>query len=225
MTAMTLYSGPLSMFGAKVHIAALEKALPCSVVMVPFTMEHRYEPKHPEVLRINPKHQVPVLVHGAVEIFDSTQIFEYFEHLRPHPPLWPADPAARAGARLLELKSDEVFFPPVIRLMGLQDRLADSAAQDAIGQVQRYYVGMEATLNDREYLGGEYSYADIAFFMAQVFAARLGAPMSGATPRLLAWRERLLARPAVNQFMRQFAASLAQYRLRIPDFVERAAGS
>jgi glutathione S-transferase len=87
MTTMTLYSGPLSMFGAKVHIAALERALPCSVVMVPFTMEHRYEPKHPEVLRINPKHQVPVLVHGAVEIFDSTQIFEYFEHLRPHPPV------------------------------------------------------------------------------------------------------------------------------------------
>jgi len=49
--------------------------------------------------------------------FDSTQIFEYFEHIEPHPPLWPADPAARAQARLLELKSDEVFFPHVIRLM------------------------------------------------------------------------------------------------------------
>jgi len=224
MTSMTLYSGPLSMFGAKVHIASLEKALPCSVVMVPFTMEHRYEPKHPEVLRINPKHQVPVLVHGAVEIFDSTQIFEYFEHLQPRPPLWPADPAARARARLLELKSDEVFFQPVIRLMGLPDRLTESAAQEAIGQVHRYYAEMEAMLQDRDYLGGEYTYADIAFFMAQIFAARLGAPMTGVTPRLLAWRERLMARPAVNQFVRQFADSLAQYQLRIPDFIERAAG-
>jgi glutathione S-transferase len=113
LQTLTLYSGPLSMYGAKAHIAALEKGLAVNLVMVPFTDDHRYEPKHPEVLRINPKRQVPVLTHGAVEIFDSTQIFEYFEHVQPRPPLWPAEPAARARARLLELKSDEVFFPVV----------------------------------------------------------------------------------------------------------------
>ena len=129
MAMMTLYSGPLSMYGAKVQIAALEKELPVDLVMVPFTDGHRYDPKHPEVLRINPKRQVPVLVHGDVEIFDSTQIFEYFEHLQPHPRLWPESPVARARARLLELKSDEVFFPHVIRLMGLQDRLAEPPAR------------------------------------------------------------------------------------------------
>ena len=51
---MTLYSGPLSMFGAKVQIAALEKALDFELVMVHYTSEG-YSPKHPEVLRINPK--------------------------------------------------------------------------------------------------------------------------------------------------------------------------
>jgi glutathione S-transferase len=216
---MTLYSGPLSMFGAKVQIAALEKAFPVNVEMVPFTMDHRYEPKHPEVLRVNPKRQVPVLIHGEVELFDSTQIFEYFEHLAPHPPLWPAQPAARARARLLELKSDEVFFPHVIRLMGLQERLDETAAQEAIAQASRYYAEVEAMLEGRDYLAGEYTYADIAFYMAQTFAARLGAPMSAATPRLLAWRERLTTRPAVHQVVRQFADSLTRFRLRIPDFI------
>ena len=222
MTSMTLYSGPLSMFGAKAQIACLEKGLPISLVMVPFTMAHRYEPKHPEVLRINPKRQVPVLVHGDVEIFDSTQIFEYLEHCRPQPALWPADPSARAGARLLELESDEVFFPLIIRLMGLQDRLDDEAAQDAIAQVQRYYAKMDALLQGRSYLAGDYTFADIAFFMAQLFAARLGAPMNTATPDLLSWRERLTARPAVNQVIRQFADTLTIYKLPIPDFIERA---
>src|SRR5258708_24768016 len=183
------------MFGAKAQIAVLEKALPCSVVMVPFTMEHRYEPKHPEVLRINPKRQVPVLTHDGVEIFDSTQIFEYFEHIQPRPPLWPAEPAARARARLLELKSDEVFFPHVIRLMGLEDRLGEPPAQEAIAQLHRYYGEMEALLAERRYLCGEYTYADIAFFMAQLFAARKGAPMTGATPPPLDWRRPLAARP------------------------------
>jgi len=93
---MRLYSGPLSMFGAKAQIAALEKRLTVELVMVPFDMARLYEPKHEEVLRINPKQQVPVLIHGEVEIFDSTQIFEYLEDVRPEPRLWPQTLAARA---------------------------------------------------------------------------------------------------------------------------------
>ena len=99
---MKLYSGPLSMFGAKAEIAALEKGLEFELVMVPFEMATLYQPKHPEVLRINPKRQVPVLVDGDLELFDSTQIFEYFETLKPEPALWPAEPegaSPRAAAR------------------------------------------------------------------------------------------------------------------------------
>src|SRR5882724_12853068 len=155
LQTFTLYSGPLSMYGAKAHIAALEKGLAVNLVMVPFTDDHRYDPKHPEVLRINPKRQVPVLTHGAVEIFDSTQIFEYFEHIQPHPPLWPAEPAARAQARMLELKSDEVFFPHVIRLMGLEDSLGEAAAREAIAQLLQYYEGVDAMLEGGDYIAGE----------------------------------------------------------------------
>jgi glutathione S-transferase len=100
---LTIYSGPLSMFGAKVEIAAREKELDFDLVMVPYDSKVGYSPKHPEVLRINPKKQVPVLVHGAVEIFDSTQIFEYLEDIAPSRPLWPRDPAhgpARAGSSI-----------------------------------------------------------------------------------------------------------------------------
>jgi glutathione S-transferase len=211
------------MYGAKTEIAALEKDLPVDVIMVPFTAEHRYEPRHPEVLRINPKRQVPVLVHGTVEIFDSTQIFEYFEELKPAPPLWPAPAAARARARLRELWSDEVFFPPVIRLMSLQGRLAEPATVEAIEEIGRRYLELEALLEHGPFLAGEYGYADIAFFMAQLFAARMSAPMTSLTPRLLAWRETVGARPAVNAVLRRFEATLRQMGLAIPEFVARAA--
>src|ERR1041384_6317880 len=119
---MKLYSGPLTMFGAKAEIALREKGVDFELVMVPFEMKTLYQPKHPEVARINPKRQVPVLVDsgagGDLEIFDSTQIFEYLETIRPAPALWPAEPKARARARLLELKSDEGYFPPIGRLVG-----------------------------------------------------------------------------------------------------------
>jgi glutathione S-transferase len=217
-----LFSGPLSMFGAKAEIAAIEKGLDVDVVMVPFDMDRLYEPKHPEILRINPKRQVPVLIHGDVEIFDSTQIFEYLEDMKPEPPLWPTGPEARARARLLELKSDEVYFPHIIRLMGLQDRSDDHAAIAAREAAGRFYEEMDRLLGDNAYLAGSYSYADIAFYMAQLFGARMGADMSEAVPRLLRWRERMTQRPAVRAVVGPMASFLLSQGRKLPDFMAAA---
>jgi glutathione S-transferase len=209
--AMKLYSGPLSMFGAKVEIAMREKGLEFELEMVPFDPARGYDPKHPEVLRVNPKRQVPVLIDGDLELFDSTQIFEYLEDLQPEPALWPKDVAARARARQLEHRSDEVYFPHVIRLMGLEETPDDPAAVTARAACAQYYREMETLLGEREYLAEGYSYADIAFYMAQVFGARKGAPMTEETPKLLAWRERMGQRPAV----RQVAGAMGEYLVLI----------
>ena len=210
------------MFGAKAEIAAREKGLDFELVMVPFEMKRLYDPRHPEVLRINPKRQVPVVIHGDLEIFDSTQIFEYFEDLQPAPALWPAGAAARARARQLELKSDEVYFPHIIRLMGLQATPDDPAAVAAREGGARSYEAMEAELADRDYLAGPYSYADIAFYMAQFFGARMGAPMTDATPRLIRWRERMTARPAVRQVIGPMTKYLASQGRPVPEFAAGA---
>ncbi len=216
---MRLFSGPLSMFGAKAQIAALEKGLDFELVMVPFDMQRLYEPKHPEVARINPKRQVPVLIHGDVEIFDSTQIFEYLEDLRPLPALWPAGPAARAQARLLEHRSDEVYFPPIVRLMGLQDAPQEPAAIAARAAAARFYDEMETLIADREFLAGTYSYADIAFYMAQLFGARMGAPIADTATNLRRWRDRMTARSAVRQVVGPMVAFLVTQGRPIPDFL------
>ena len=200
---MKLYSGPLSMFGAKAEIAAREKGLDFELVMVPFEMKTLYQPKHPEVARINPKRQVPVLVDGDLEIFDSTQIFEYLETLKPEPALWPADPKARARARLLELKCDEVYFPHIVRLM------SDAKAPGAHDAAAAFYAEMEATLAKRIWLAGDYSYADIAFYMAALFGERMGAPLTADHPNLQRWRDRMSARPAVAKV----AGAMARYVL------------
>jgi len=216
---LILYSGPLSMFGAKVQIAALEKGMDLELVMVPFEMKRLYHPKHPEVARINPKQQVPVLVHGELEIFDSTQIFEYLEELQPEPPLWPPGREAKARARLLEHQSDEVYFPPVIRLMSLQDQPQDAVAIAAREASMSYYRKMDSLLADRDYLAGPFSFADIAFYMAQLFGERMGAAMDEATPRLLAWRERISRRPAVRQVAGAMAAYLLSQNRPLPAFL------
>ena len=220
---MKLYSGPLSMFGAKAEIAAHEKAIAFELVMVPFEMATLYQPKHPEVLRINPKRQVPILVDGGaggdLEIFDSTQIFEYFETIRPEPALWPAEPKARARARLLEHQSDEVYFPPIVRLMGLQNAPDDPAAVEARVAAKAFYDAMERAIGARDWLAGAYSYADIAFYMAQLFGARMGAPMDERHERLLAWRDRMSARPAVGKVAGAMGRYLLSQGRKLPPFL------
>jgi glutathione S-transferase len=218
---MKLYSGPLSMFGAKAEIAAHEKGIDFELIMVPFEMKTLYEPKHPEVLRINPKRQVPVLVEGDLEIFDSTQIFEYFEHLRPEPALWPTDVRERARTRLLEHRSDEVFFPHIIRLMGFSPTSEDQAAVVSRLAAGAYYDLMEQELDGNNWLGGSYSYADIAFYMAALFGERMGAPLTDAHPRLKAWRERMGERPAVRRVAGAMAQFLAGQGRKLPAFMEK----
>lgn len=217
-----IYSAPLSMFGAKVQIAALEKGVDFELVMVPFTKDDAYEPKHPEVLRVNPvKQQVPILIDGEVELFDSTQIFEYLEDRYPAPALWPEGIAERARARQLEQKSDEVFFPNVIRLFGLQHDMQSAPAVAACAACARYYGEMEALLATREYLAGAYSFADIAFYMAHVFADRKGAGMTDATPRLVAWRGRVGERTAVRAAVDPMMRFLASQGRGVPAFLQR----
>jgi glutathione S-transferase len=210
------------MFGAKAQIAALEKGLDFNLVMVAYDSQLGYSPKHPEVLRVNPKGQVPVLVHGDLEIFDSTPIFEYLEDLQPVPALWPRNCVDRARARRLEHESDEVYFPHIIRLMGLQKNLGDGLAISSIAAASAYYATMEKLLNSAKWLAGEYSFADIAFYMASLFGERQSAPITTATPRLLEWRERMTQRQAVMPVVRAMATWLRSAARPVPTFMTLA---
>jgi len=212
------------MFGAKAEMALREKAIAFELTMVAFDRQHGYEPKHPEVLRVNPKRQVPVLIDGDVEIFDSTQIFEYLEDKYPSPPLWPQLPAERARARQLEHRSDEIFFPHVIRLMGLRgtpDPVDHPDWVKARAGIEQYYAAMELALAGRSYVAGEFTYADIAFYMAQFFAARHTVPMTASHPSLLAWRGRVAQRPAVKTVIGAMVTYLRSLGLPVPEFGER----
>jgi glutathione S-transferase len=216
-----LYSGPLSMFGAKAEIALREKGATFELEMVAFSQAQGYTPRHPEVLRVNPKRQVPVLIDGSVELYDSTQIFEYCEDRWPDPELWPMTIPQRAQARQLEHASDEVFFPHVIKLMGMRAKPDPVDSPDWIKAregIESYYAKMESLLDSRQYLAGPYTYADIAFYMAQFFAARHTVPMDAKHVNLLAWRKRVAERPAVRGVIDRMADYLRSIDYPVPPY-------
>lgn len=206
---LTLYSGPISMFGSKAEIALREKGIPFDLQMVPFTLGSGYEPKHPEVLRLNPfKRQVPVLVDGDVVVYDSTQIFEYLEDRWPAPPLWPTSVPGRAVARRLELESDEVVFPHVITLMKARRGQTDAqAAAEARAALQAHLQRLDAWLEGKEWLAHSYSYADIALFMCVNFAAMFGERVAPQQERLMTWLRAMRARPSTRPVLDRLAAA------------------
>lgn len=210
---MKLYSGPLSLFARKVEIALGEKGLPFEREMVPFSQGEGYSPKHPAVLAANPKGQVPVLVDGDLTLFDSTVILEYLDEAYPQPPLMPAEPAARARCRLLELTADEILLRPLQRLMYRTEpespdpqrrRQLDAEGDVAEAELRALFRAVEDRLQG-PYLCGAFSTADIGMFMSLLFARRLRGPGLEEVPALAAWFERVAARPAVKAVAAEIA--------------------
>jgi glutathione S-transferase len=212
---MILYSGPLSLFTGKVRIALDEKGLDYELVSVPFSRAG-YTPKHPKVLELNPKQQVPVLVDGDRAIYDSTIIFEYLEDRYPTPTLYPRDPGRRGHCRVLEAAADEIFFPSVWELIrevfykpdgNGRDEAAVAAAKTAIAA---HYDRLERQLGEQAFLCGDLSVADIGYFMFITSATSLGQGLTDAHPGLHAWYGRALARPAfARELERLMTASRA----------------
>ena len=61
-------------------------------------------------------------MHGELEPFNSTQIFIGSGMLQPQLFLRPQPRFERACTRLLKLQADEVYFPPIVRVMGCSTR-------------------------------------------------------------------------------------------------------
>ena len=158
-------------------IALREKGLDYERVLVPFTQATGYRPKHPVVVRANPKGQVPVLVDGDLTLFDSTVILEYLEDAYPAPPLYPCEPRARARCRLLELEADEIAFAPVRNLLyrtepPLADAVAQARREDAgeaaTAEIARHFASLDSRLQEGDWFCGAFSAASLALSVTYV---------------------------------------------------------
>ncbi len=213
---MKLYSGPLSLFARKVEFALYEKGLRFERVMVPFTQETGYAPKHQAVLAANPKGQVPVLEDGDLTLFDSTLIFEYLEDAYPAPALYPRAPRDRALCRLIELTADEIMLPPLRALMTRNTPSDPDPARQAAREAEagrgeaalaEHFAALDRKLAGREYFCGAFSVADIAVFMMVLWTLRLRGPRIDGHPALSAWYRRVGARPAGQTVAAEIAAA------------------
>lgn len=213
---MKLYSGPVSLFSRKVEIALHEKGLAFERIEVAFSQTKGYAPKHPEVLALNPKGQVPVLVDGSLSLYDSTVILEYLEDAYPEPALYPGDPRERARCRLLDVFADEIMLAPLRFLMHRTEpkpedlgrwEAKELKAREAEPALAGHFATLDRQLQDRDYLCGAFSAADIAVFMTVFWTRRLGGPSLRGHDALSAWYARLSNRPAFAKVIADIRAA------------------
>ena len=205
--ALRLYANSLSPFVRKVRITLYEKGVDFDAV------EIERGGQRAELLRVNPRGEVPALADGDVALAGSSAICDYLEERFPEPPLMPSEPAARARCRTLERLADThtdalqfLKFLLTVRRPELRDEHPD-AARALSAAVGRHWAALEAELGARDCFVGEPSRADVALVPHVTSLGHLGEPLPNECAGLRRWLDRMRRRPSVERDAAQALAA------------------
>lgn len=170
------------------------------------------EQKRPEYLALNPNGKIPTLVDERdgkrIVIFESAAILIYLADDSGR--LLPTGKEPRFAA-LQWLMFQIGAVGPMFGQLGAFSR-AEPKVQPAVdkfrAECERLVGVLDGHLAGREWLGEDYSVADIATFPWIRAAGFAGLDLSGAA-NLTRWRDRVAERPAVQRALALFPAPLS----------------
>jgi len=161
------------------------------------------ENRKPEYLSVNPMGKVPAFVDGKLRLWESNAINWYVaEKLKAR--TLPTSLEGRASVqRWLFFQSAHVTPACISVFRGTHPRMqafwqmkADSQIVEAgRKELARYFPVLESGLANGDWLEGDFSLADIAYAPHLSLVAEGGFDFS-PYPRVKAWLDRMLARPA-----------------------------
>jgi len=180
---ITLYDAGRCPYCARVRIALAEKGIEYE------TVEVDLDDRPAWIYEKNPLGRVPVLEEDAFVLAESAVIDEYLDERYPEPPLWPADPAARALGRMLVFRFDELSRPYYALRRG---------EDDARERLDAVLTTLDAALQEQRFLTGpEFGLADIAYIPWILRARdRMDVDLE-RFPALSEWVGRLAERPSI----------------------------
>ncbi len=188
----------------KVHIALEELGIAYESIHVDFSQN---EQKSSKFLKLNPNGRIPVLIdheQNDFAIIESGAILLYLAE--EHGQFLPKDTKGRSEAIQWLMWQMGNFGPMFGQFMafklGYQDRVTE-ASQRYDKEVRRLFGVLNTRLNNREYLAGEHSVADMAVMGWMMPVHRYGLFDLTEWPNVKAWNDRLMARPG---YQKGFAA-------------------
>ncbi|HEX9173156.1 MAG TPA: glutathione S-transferase family protein [Telluria sp.] len=166
--------------------------------------------------------RVPVLLAGAITVWDSLAICEYLAEQFPDKHLWPQDVAARALARSVTAEMHS-GFAGLRNAMSMNIKASapgrgrTNDAQGDIGRICEIWEECLSRYGHHKFLFGEFSIAD-AFYAPVV--TRFKTYGVALAPALQAYCERVLAHPAVARWVAEALAETevaAKHEQDMPD--------
>ncbi len=191
--SLKLYAHPFSSFSQKALIALYESAIPFEYRMLEDPDAAR------EWTELWPIKRFPVLVDGERTVFEATAIIEYLEARHPGPVRMIAGDGVET--RMLDRFFDNYVHHPMQKIV--LDHLRPDGQRDAYGvaeareMLDRAYAWLDQRMAGREWaVDGGFGMADCAA-APSLFYADWVHPIADSFAHARAYRQRLLARPAV----------------------------
>jgi len=170
----------------------------------------------PQLQKLNPRTEVPVLTDGDLVIVNSSDILQYLDWRYPEPALYPAAIAERVAARALERLADQRFDPIIVdcSYWNWADRddkpppgLREAGQRDleiVLGRVEAALA-----LRPKPWPFGAPGIAECAWFPNLVAARPLGFSIDEARyPTVLAWLAAMRSHPVFASDAKRTAAFL-----------------
>jgi glutathione S-transferase len=161
--------------------------------------------KSPEFMIKNSLGQLPVLeLDDGSTLSESIAICRYLEELNPAPALFGNDPLERARVDMWIRRVEFALMSPIVAVwvhthkytahLGTQYKDFGEASRVRVTQRLNWLNG---ELADREFVAtGHYTMADIVTLTTIDFATFIGIDLPRELSNLLAWHERVSARPS-----------------------------
>jgi glutathione S-transferase len=158
----------------------------------------------PEYLRVHPLGRVPALEDGDLTIFESGAIVQYVLDKYGEGAMVPTAGSTDYPTYLQWLHYAEGMIMPQINIIVVEtiflpeERRNQTNVDRATKLLTRMLTAVDVHLQDREFLAGEFSGADIMTGHACIVSGRLGADINDK-PNVAAYIDRLEARPALQK--------------------------
>ena len=157
----------------------------------------------PDYLKVHPMGRVPVLLDEDVKIFESGAIIQYVLTKYGNGKFVPESASPDFATYLQWFHYAEGMIMPQVNIIVVEsillpeDRRNKVNLERATKLLSRMLIAVEQGLEERDFLAGDFSGADMMTGHACVVSARLGADISDK-PNVAAYTKRLVARPALQ---------------------------
>lgn len=214
MSEFIVHSHPGSPFGRAVMATLEEKGARYRLA--------RLAPKSPEHLALHPFGRIPIFEHDGFRLYETQAIQRYIDRVLPSPALTPDDPkrAARMDQvmnindwYLFQGVGNVIIFHRVVGPRVLGTTPDEEAIRAAMPKAHVVFDELARLLGQQSYFAGDtISLADLlvapamAFFPLTPEWSELGA----RHPNLVAWLERMQARPSMKATTWERLAEVAE---------------